>query len=255
MAATYLVAVPSLADTFPELPHIPTLANYNINEGKAIGDPLDENAAYSAERTVHELESLRRIVPELTHAHLEGAKNRAHMLRAIHATRAVGAGDILVALDEIRRTVDDNHIMLQQIQAAMQQQQAAVQQIQVTMQQQQVILQRNQAMIANIRLMKQNDMVPRDREEFTPLQKTTSGHGRDLAIQASQPEHLHHIPPIAAIQVAEVGTCPPFWNPVTDGYTMRTIFQLIIFYNDDFGIQPADDVEVRRSKFRRWLCS
>ncbi|KAG2354802.1 hypothetical protein BDR07DRAFT_1428396 [Suillus spraguei] len=241
MTATYLVAVPSLADTFPELSQIPTLANHKINEGKAVGDPLDENAAYSAERTVHELESLRRIVPELTHAHLEGAKNRAHILRAIHATRAIGVGDILVALDEIRRTVDDNRVMLQQIQ--------------VTVQQQQVILQRNQAMIANIRLTKRNDMVPRDGEEFTPLQKITSGHGRDLAIQASRQEQLHLIPPVTAIQVAEVGTCPPFWNPVTDGYTTKDIFQLIIFYNDDFGIQPTDNMDARKSKFRRWLCS
>ncbi|KAG2335911.1 hypothetical protein BDR05DRAFT_1063745, partial [Suillus weaverae] len=33
---------------FPDLPQIPTLANHRINEGKAVGDPLDENAAYSA---------------------------------------------------------------------------------------------------------------------------------------------------------------------------------------------------------------
>ncbi|KAG1770861.1 hypothetical protein EV702DRAFT_1049172 [Suillus placidus] len=244
MAATYPIAVRSLADMFPDLPQIPTLANHRINEGKAVGDPLNENAAYSAERTVQELEPLRRVTPALPHAHVEGAKNRAHTLRTIHATRAVGAGDIPAVLDEIRRTVDDNRLMLQQTQAVVQQTQAAVQQIQAAMQQHQVMLQMNQAMIANIRLAKQNNMVPRDRDNCTPLQKTTSGHGRSLAIQVSWPEYVNQIPPIAAIQVAEVGTCPPFWNPVTDGYTMRNISQLIIFYNDDFGIQPADNVEL-----------
>jgi hypothetical protein len=29
----------------------------------------------------------------------------------------------------------------------------------------------------------------------------------------------------------------------------------IIFYNGDFGIQPADDVQITKSKFHRWLCS
>ncbi|KAG1826877.1 uncharacterized protein BJ212DRAFT_1474090 [Suillus subaureus] len=117
------------------------------------------------------------------------------------------------------------------------------------------MLQRNEAMITNIRLANQNNMVPRDRDEYTPLQKTASGHGRSLAIQASRPEHVDLITPVAAIQVAEVGTCPPLWSPVVDDYTMRNILHLIIFYNDDFGIQPADDIDDRKSKFRRRLRS
>lgn len=83
MAATYPIAVPSLADMFPELPQIPVVTNCRIDESKAAGDPIDEDAAHSAEQTVHVLQALRRTVPELTDAHIEGAKNRAHVLRAI----------------------------------------------------------------------------------------------------------------------------------------------------------------------------
>ncbi|KAG1814882.1 hypothetical protein EV424DRAFT_1124360 [Suillus variegatus] len=245
MAATYPIAVPSLADMFPELPQIPVVTNCRIDESKAAGDPIDEDAAHSAEQTVHVLQALRRTVPELTDAHIEGAKNRAHVLRAIHASRAVGPGDILATLNDIRGNLDDIRRNLDNMQRNSTE----------TLEQIQAIMQRNQAMIANIRLARQNHMVPRDRDNYTPLQKTTSGHGRNLAVQASRQEHFNQIPPSATIQVAEVGTCPPFWNPIVDQYTMRTIFQLIIFYNDDFDIQPADNVEVRKYKFRRWLCS
>ncbi|KAG1877708.1 hypothetical protein DFJ58DRAFT_835439 [Suillus subalutaceus] len=217
MALTYPIAVRPLADTFPELAQIPTLVNHRINEG-------DENAAHSAEMTVHELETLRPAVAGI-----------------LDAAGTVGGDNILANLDEIRRTGNDNRATLQQIQESIQQQHAT--------------LQRNEAMIANIRLANQNNMVPHDRDNYTPLQKTTIGHGHGLAMQASRPDNVNLIPPIAAIQVAEVGTCPAFWNPVADGYTMRTISQLIIFYNNDFGIQPADNMDVRKSKFRRWLCS
>jgi len=247
MAAAYPIAIHSLATKFPDLLHIPVVEHLRINESKAAGDPLDENAAHSAEMTVKELTILRRFnaVPELTDAHMEGARNRAHMLRAIHASRAIGPGDILATLDDIRGNVDDIRRNLDDMQRNSAE----------TLEQIQAIMQRNQAMFANIRLARQNHVVPRDRDNYAPLQKTTSGHGRNLAVQASRQEHLNQIPPSATIQVAEVGTCPPFWNPIVDQYTMRTIFQLIIFYNDDFDIQPADNVEVRKYKFRRWLCS
>jgi len=102
-AITYPISVRSLADMFPDLRQIPTLASHRINEGKAAGDAFDTNAACDAEKTVRELEPLRRklhscmlflcvtnicwinsgIIPELSHAHIEGAKNRAHVLRSI----------------------------------------------------------------------------------------------------------------------------------------------------------------------------
>lgn len=184
------------------------------------------------------------------------------LIPILDASRAVGPGDILATLNDIRGNLDDIRRNLDNMQRNSTE----------TLEQIQAIMQRNQAMFANIRLARQNHMVPRDRDNYTPLQKTvshsisisfldlkvsiqTSGHGRNLAVQASRKEHFNQIPPSATIQVAEVGTCPPFWNPIVDQYTMRTIFQLIIFYNDDFDIQPADNVEVRKYKFRRWLCS
>jgi hypothetical protein len=106
-AITYPIAVRSLADMFPDLSQISALESHRINEGKTAGDPFDMNAAYDAEQTVKELEPLTRklndsslllfvfwlvyipglagVVPELSHEHIEAAKNRAHVLRAIRS--------------------------------------------------------------------------------------------------------------------------------------------------------------------------
>jgi len=174
------------------------------------------------------------VVPELSHEHIEAAKNRAHVLRAIHATTALGAGGILARLDEIqnsqaatRAIVDENRAMLQE----------------------------TRAMVMNIRLAAQNAKVPQERDHYKPLQKTRSGHGRELALQVARPESIAHLPPTATIQVAAMGAVPPSFERNTDTYTLGTINSLIIFYNDDFDIEREDNLEIRKIKFRRWLCS
>jgi hypothetical protein len=45
---------------FPDLSQISPLESHRINEGKAVGDPFDMNAAYDAEQTVKELAPLTR---------------------------------------------------------------------------------------------------------------------------------------------------------------------------------------------------
>ncbi|KAG2093735.1 uncharacterized protein F5147DRAFT_779253 [Suillus discolor] len=252
-AITYPLTVRSLAHMFPDLLHISALASHNINEGKDIGDPFDINAAYDAEKTVQELEplSLRAqcfayqsnsgIIPAVSHVHIEAAKNRAHVLRAIHANATVGAVDVLARLDEIQRTqnttraiTNENQVMLQETRA---------------------MLQETRAMVMNVRLASQNAKVPQERNHYKPLQKTRSGHGRELAFQVSRPENINHLPLPATIQPAALGTVPPFFDRNTDTYTLGTINSLIIFYNDDFDIEKEDNLEIRKIKFRRWLCS
>ncbi|KAG2355294.1 hypothetical protein BDR07DRAFT_1426659 [Suillus spraguei] len=201
-AITYPLAVRSLADMFPDLLHISALASHRINEGKDIGETFDINAAYDAEKTVQELEPLSCIIPAVSHMHIEAAKNRVHVLRAIRA-----------------------------------------------------MLQETRAMVMNVRLASQNAKVPQERNHYKPLQKTSSGHGLELALQVSRPENINHLPPPATIQPAALGTVPPFFDRNTDMYTLGTINSLIIFYNDDFDIEKEDNLEIRKIKFRRWLCS
>jgi len=45
-------------------------------------------------------------------------------------------------------------------------------------------------------------------------------------------------------------TCPNPWNPNVDAYQLVDILQLVIFYNDDLGINAGDLVYVMRQKKR-----
>jgi hypothetical protein len=167
----------------------------------------------------------------------------------------LGAGGILARLDEIqnsqaatRAIVDQNRAMLQE----------------------------TRAMMMNTRLAAQNAKVPQERDHYKPLQKTVSvtillfpkpescgvdlsfqrsGHGRELALQVVRPDGIAHLPPAATIQVAAIGAVPPSFERNTDTYTLGTINSLIIFYNGDFDIEREDNLEIRKIKFRRWLCS
>ncbi|KIM74105.1 hypothetical protein PILCRDRAFT_92734 [Piloderma croceum F 1598] len=207
-AITYPISVRSLADMFPGLSQISALDSHKINESKAV--------AYDAEATVKELEPLIRLIHELSHEHIEAAKNHAHVLRAILG------GDILARLDEIqniqnetRAIVDDNRVMLQE----------------------------TRAMMMNIRLAAQNAKVPQERDHYKPLQKTL---GR---------KQLFTSPRLPLSRPLYWALFPPSFDRNTDTYTLGTINSLVIFYNDDFDIEREDNLGIRKIKFRRWLYS
>ena len=52
---------------------------------------------------------------------------------------------------------------------------------------------------------------------------------------------------------AAIGDLPHSWNPKVEEYELVDILQLIIFYKDDFGINPGDSVDVGRDKILSWL--
>jgi hypothetical protein len=52
---------------------------------------------------------------------------------------------------------------------------------------------------------------------------------------------------------AAVGDMPNSWNSNVDAYQLVDILRLVIFYNDDFGIDAGDLVDVMRQKVRAWL--
>ena len=52
---------------------------------------------------------------------------------------------------------------------------------------------------------------------------------------------------------AAVGDKPNPWNSSVDAYQLVDILWLVIFYNDDFGIDAGDLVDLMRQKVRAWL--
>jgi hypothetical protein len=54
-------------------------------------------------------------------------------------------------------------------------------------------------------------------------------------------------------QNAAVGDVHHPWNPNIDAYQLADILQLVIFYNNNLGIDADDPIDVRRLKVRAWL--
>jgi hypothetical protein len=54
-------------------------------------------------------------------------------------------------------------------------------------------------------------------------------------------------------QVHAIGTTPPAFDGVIENCREVDILNLIVFYNDNFGILQGDSIAVRQRKFRRVL--
>ena len=52
---------------------------------------------------------------------------------------------------------------------------------------------------------------------------------------------------------AAVGSTPDNFRADTMACTMKEIHEMVVFYNDSFGIVGGDDLAVRRLKFVRFL--
>jgi len=87
---------------------------------------------------------------------------------------------------------------------------------------------------------------------YLPLQKSIAGDGLVLA-QAVAPNVATRNALVAPVQIPLLGDIPPNFNPNLPSYTHDDILQLIIFYNDDFGIVQADRIPSRIDSFRRFL--
>jgi hypothetical protein len=74
------------------------------------------------------------------------------------------------------------------------------------------------------------------------------GNGHDLALAICGQVALPDCHPNAAI-----GDVPAPWNSNIEAYQLEDVFRLVIFYNDDFGINAGDHVSVRRRKVLAWL--
>jgi hypothetical protein len=62
-----------------------------------------------------------------------------------------------------------------------------------------------------------------------------------------------HAQLVAPIQIANVGDVPPDFSGDIRNYENAEILQMVNFYNNDFGIMPADCLGTRIDKFRKFL--
>jgi len=105
------------------------------------------------------------------------------------------------------------------------------------------------ASIVNTRIFSRNR---RNVHVLTPLQKYTEGNGHDLALTICDYVAL----PVAAQAYqlnAAIGDVPNQWIPRLHAYTHLYILRLVIFYNDDLGIEAGDNLDVRKEKVHSWL--
>lgn len=77
------------------------------------------------------------------------------------------------------------------------------------------------------------------------------GHGHAKALSVSPVGIAIQQPPVAA----DIGLVPtPFDNNIS-AYTHAQILDLIIFYNDDFGIVPGEALSSRQNKVLYFLAA
>lgn len=228
----YPYNVPSVTQIHPGLANNPNIFNVQAFQGvhasKAIRTPVDPLAVIDAEGTVEVLSASKRTLPGvITDPIIETAKNCAHVLRETHASLEFGLQPGIGVF---------------------------VQQQFINFGQQLFNFGRGLAQMearnANTCILSHNRRYISD--PLRPLQKYTDGDGHNLALticgQAALPAAAQNFQPNAA-----VGDIPNPWNPNIDAYQHLDILQLVIFYNDDFGIIAGDPVATRRYKVRTWL--
>ena len=86
----------------------------------------------------------------------------------------------------------------------------------------------------------------------------TEGYGRGLAEQlvvTLDPQVHAGLNAMASVigAAAVVGSTPPNFNPLLESYHHLDILRMVVFYNEDFGIQPQDSLFTRNGKFCQFL--
>jgi len=55
------------------------------------------------------------------------------------------------------------------------------------------------------------------------------------------------------VEEAEIGEVPPDFDPYVASYSLYNVLEMMIFYNESFGIVAQDALKVQVSKFGRFF--
>jgi len=243
---TYLHDIPSIHATNPTIPAI--LGNMDMNRGIQAGLPVDPQNLVNAKSVAKALPFIHQsgVDNRVTAAVVESAKLRANAVEAAHAMAMYTPIDLAQTLvnltNEVRAGFAQVRAEVTQVRAELR---AEVAQVNQRLDVITAISQNNRILSRNL----QNPTLQR----VSPLQKTVPGDGVALAtaIYGNVPNLQHLLVPPAA--APNVGSTPPNFINNVAAYQRADIINLIVFYNDDFGIVVGDPVSECVEKFHRFL--
>lgn len=240
MVQTYTTAIASVHDQFPDLP--PTIGWLELNHTIQQGAPIEHHNLQHARHVADALESYKNAGNDLiTEDVLESAKLRVHAITDAHSQARYGPNVTLLQI----------HEQINGFQRQMQQQINGVQvQLNERIDGVEHRLSITNTHIENIRIIGRN----KNRGEldgYYYLKKTTPGVGITRAIQLRPTSG--NVSVNAPEATAAIGDVPFNTLFYPRGLTHQRILDLIIFYNDDFGIQLDDDIDVRIGRVIHFL--
>ncbi|KAF8076856.1 hypothetical protein FPV67DRAFT_1472901 [Lyophyllum atratum] len=236
---TYQYPIPSIHTKYPELPLVLGTIdlNHNIDPGSLIS-PADLRNAEEAAEALKAAEILHQapVTPQMVHS----ASLRVTAIRAAHSAAEYAPANINDALAEILdqlRGLRESQTRLEESNTRLEESNTRLEASNGTI----------KAILHNTRIIGRNQKtLP---EDCSPLQKTVPGDGAGLA----QPLGRRRRRGAAALPEFEVGDVPPNFKTRIDEHTGDEILELIVFYNDDFGILPGDGIATRHKKLRSFL--
>ncbi|KAF9475038.1 hypothetical protein BDN70DRAFT_884204 [Pholiota conissans] len=239
-APTYSHDIPSLSQTIPALP---PLRDLDVNRAIVSGSPIDAanltNAKITAIRLKAALDS--SMVPEVTNDMVEKAELRHRAVEGarIAAAYAPGLMEGIAAVLQRLTAMDQHFTAMDQRFDGIDERLSAIE----------TNIAINSAELNNQRIITRNKAYS---PIFHPLQKTIPGDGYNKARAISRPADGPNL--VQPPQPAAIGAIPPDFDCNISSYSNIDIANLVIFYNDDFGIVITDNKSTRINKVIAFLC-
>ncbi|ESK83661.1 kid repeat protein [Moniliophthora roreri MCA 2997] len=245
---SYPFAISSIRDIYPsyDIQNLP-----EITRSAAQGAPLDPNAITEAKFAAESLKHRHKIGdPNVPAQMVESAENRVTILQQVHGSLEYGGGNIMATLARLEGRLNNIDTKFDNIEGKLNNIDTKLDNVDAKFDNIDAKFDIINVKFDNIRKRQINarDHVLGFYSHM--MGKTIPGSGHVLADNARQCAGNPH----AALNPApNVGDVHPL-NPRNVGsLTHVDIINLIIFYNEDFGIVPGDDLESRREKVRAWL--
>ncbi|KAF8868470.1 hypothetical protein BD779DRAFT_1001638 [Infundibulicybe gibba] len=249
---TYTHDIRSLHEAHPNLPA--TLGNLDLNRKVLAGNNIVPEDLNNAKATFSGLKSLSEFGdPRVTEERVKTAALRVRAVENAQCT-ALYSPDAVKgqqAVDTWQNQVSaklDRHEGKLDWQAERQDRQTEIQEHHSAM------LKYLVAIISNTKTLASNARQIGSNCQYQPLMKTVAGDGFLLALQTAR--FLH---PTVQQAIVPLNPPPPIgfiletFKPDVTNYDDMDILNLIVFYNEDFGIRPEDNIVTRIKKVQLFL--